>query len=70
MEKQLRPLEEIVRKLPLEFQKEVRDFAEFLLEKQRKKRDINCVRIGLCIKRVSRPIYVIGASEKSSSVAG
>ena len=38
MEKQLRPLDEIVRKLPLEFQKEVRDFAEFLLEKQRKKK--------------------------------
>lgn len=37
MEKQLRPLDEIVRKLPLEFQKEVIDFAEFLLEKQKKK---------------------------------
>ena len=37
MQRQLRTLEEIVKELPPEFQKEVKDFAEFLLQKRRQK---------------------------------
>lgn len=35
MKEFVRPLEELVRELPVERQAEVRDFVEFLLEKQR-----------------------------------
>ncbi|MGQ9631840.1 MAG: DUF2281 domain-containing protein [bacterium] len=38
MGKITKPLEELVKELPPELQEEVRDFAEFLLEKRRKKR--------------------------------
>jgi len=37
MEKQSKSLEELVKELPPEFQEEVRDFVEFLLEKRKKK---------------------------------
>ena len=34
MQAQTKPLEELVKELPPEFRKEVRDFVEFLLEKR------------------------------------
>lgn len=37
MGEQAKSLEELIKELPPEFQEEVRDFVEFLLEKRRKK---------------------------------
>jgi hypothetical protein len=37
MQEQRQPLEDMVKKLPLELQEEVRDFVEFLLEKRVRK---------------------------------
>jgi hypothetical protein len=37
MSTQWKPLEELVRELPADSQAEVRDFVEFLLEKQKRK---------------------------------
>lgn len=37
MENQLRPLEEIVKELPPDFQQEVREYVEFLLYKREQK---------------------------------
>ena len=37
MQEQAKPLEELVKELPPEFRKEVRDFVEFLLEKRGRK---------------------------------
>jgi hypothetical protein len=37
MQTQRKPLEELVKELPAEFQQEVRDFVEFLLAKRGKK---------------------------------
>lgn len=37
MKEQSKPLQELIKELPPEFQEEVKDFVEFLLEKRRRK---------------------------------
>ena len=43
----MRTLEELIKELPPELQKEVHDFVKFLLEKRMRNTAEHCVRIGL-----------------------